>query len=73
MMTFFLTAAASSFVFQMILLYNLNRELRIWILSDNMGTAMASLSASILILVLIDAARIVGLAYPFSITALRVL
>jgi hypothetical protein len=73
MMTFFRTASASSFVCQMIRFYSLNREVRIRVLSDNMGKATANLSAGVLTVPLTGLTWIVGVAYLFTITAPMIL
>jgi hypothetical protein len=70
MMMFFWTAAINLFVFQMILLYSLNRKVRIWILSHKIGAAVANLAMSVLIVLVVGVASIVGLANLFASTAL---
>lgn len=70
MMMFFWAAAISLFVFQMILLYSLNRKVRIWILSHKIGAAIANLAMSFLIVLVVGVASIVGLANLFASTAL---
>jgi len=70
MMMFFWTAVLSLFAFQMILLYSLNRKVRIWILSHKIGAAIINLAMSLLIVWFVGVASIVGLANLFASTAL---
>ena len=70
MMIFFWTAVLSLFAFQMILLYSLNRKVRIWILSHKIGAAIANLAMSILIVLVVGVASIVDLANLFASTTL---
>lgn len=70
MIMFFWVGVLSLFAFQMILLYSLNRKVRIWILSHKIGAAIINLAMSFLIVLVVGVASIVGLANLFASTAL---
>ena len=70
MIIFFWTAALSLFVFQPFLLYNIDKRLRIWILSHKTAAAITNILMSLTIMAVVGVASIVGMANLFASTAL---
>ena len=70
MLLFFWIAALSLFVFQLFLLYSIDRRVRIWILSHKTAAAITNMLMSLVIMAMVGVGSIVGMANLFASTAL---